>query len=80
MKNHLSTRPRTEIHLCRPEVEPRLTGVLEVGYVDAAAENSDSAQCPLIPAAPGGPETTPVVTASGLSLAVASAQSKSAKA
>jgi hypothetical protein len=42
VKNHLSPRHRTEIHLCAPESQPDATGysAVESGAVQADASNS----------------------------------------
>jgi hypothetical protein len=80
VKNHLSTRHRTEIHLYRPEEEPTVPGALEDASAGAAPAISDVSNDPPIPASPSGSETPPTVTASDPSVAVVSAQSQSAKA
>jgi hypothetical protein len=53
VKNYLSTRPRTEIHLCRPEDEPGIDGVVEEGSADAAPKIWDSAYIYISPLTPG---------------------------
>ena len=79
MKNHLSTRHRTEIHLYRPEDQTKVGSPFEEGSGDAVEEISNQAEKPLDTPTLIGPETASTLTAPG-SLAVVSAQSKSAKA
>ena len=42
VKNHLSTRRRSGIHLYRPEDEPRVDGGVEEESAGAAPDSSDS--------------------------------------
>jgi hypothetical protein len=81
VKNHLSTRHRTEIHLCRLETEPGTEIVVEDESVGTAPEIGDPTNASLNRPTPCDPETAPTVTPSGgPSPVVVSAQVKSAKA
>jgi hypothetical protein len=80
VKNHLSTRHRTEIHLCQPEDQPTVAVAFEEGFVGAAPEFSDPAKEGLDTATSTGPETAPTVPVSDSNPAIVSTQSKSAKA
>jgi hypothetical protein len=79
VKNHLSTRHRHEIHLCRPEDQPAVAGVVEDGSVGVAPETNDPIRDPLNPPAPGGQGMNSVATASGPGLDIVATESKSAK-
>jgi hypothetical protein len=79
VKNHLSTRHRTEIHLCQPEDELGTAGSGEEGSVGTAQEIRDSEDDHLNAATLSGTETSLTVTASDPSPAIDSARSKSAK-
>lgn len=62
VKNHLSARHRTEIHVARPEDQSDATGF---AYEESASEDpkaADSVENPLNIPTPSGPETTPIVT------------------
>jgi hypothetical protein len=62
VKNHLSTRHRTEIHLHRPESQPDATGFAEEETVGADPRVHNPVQGPLNLPTPAGPETAPIVT------------------
>ena len=75
VKNHLSTRHRTEIHLYRPEDEPKAASVVDEKSADTAVDNSASVKDPLDPPTPGTLETASFRPG----LAVVSTESRSAK-
>ena len=54
VKNHLSGRHRTEIHLYRPEKEPSAAGAMEERSPGDAPEINDSDKDPLNPPTPSG--------------------------
>ena len=62
VKNHLSTRHRTEIHLHRPESQPDATGFVEVETVGADPKVNNPVQDPLNLPTPAGPKAAPIVT------------------
>ena len=78
VKNHLSTRHRTEIHLCGPDDKPETTGLGEEGSVCTAPEIRDSDNDHLNSPSLSGAETSPIVSMHPIP-AIDSARSKSAK-
>jgi hypothetical protein len=62
VKNHLSTRHRTEIHLTRPESQSDATGFAHEESASEEPQVSDSIENTLNIPTPGKPETAPIVT------------------
>jgi len=60
VKNHLSARHRHEIHLYRPEDDPRTATFVE----GADAKLDESVESPVKPFTPSGPEAVPSVAPS----------------
>jgi hypothetical protein len=64
VKNHLSARHRTEIHLHQPESQADATGFPREESAGEDPKVSDSVENPLNIPTPSEPETTPIVTKS----------------
>jgi hypothetical protein len=79
VKHYPSARPRTEIHLYRPEDEPGIADVVEEGSADAAPKIGDLANISINSRTPSSSEETSTVTASDPSPLAVSAHSKNAK-
>jgi hypothetical protein len=62
VKNHLSARHRTEIHVARPESQSDPTGFPHEEPSGAEPEGKDSPKNPLNIPTPIAPNTTPIVT------------------
>jgi hypothetical protein len=62
VKNHLSARHRTEIHLHLPESQPDTTGFAGDASAGPDPKMKDSVGNLLNIPAPNGPETAPIVT------------------
>src|SRR5258708_35297145 len=59
VKNHLSTRHRNEIHLYRPEDDPKAAGLVEGESARAGSKFDEPVQSALNPLIPSGPEAAP---------------------
>jgi hypothetical protein len=62
VKNHLSARHRTEIHLARPEGNSDATGIPPEELSGRTPKVNDSVEIPLNIPPPSEPDTTPIVT------------------
>ena len=62
VKNHLSARHRTDIHLTQPASQPDATGFAEEESAGADPTMKDSVENPLNIPIPGGPEKATIAT------------------
>ncbi len=62
VKNHLSARHRTEIHLARPEGQSDATGFAHEESESEDPKATDSVENPLNIPSTSEPETAPIVT------------------
>ncbi len=62
VKNHLSARHRTEIHLAQPEGQSDATGFAHEESASEDPNENDSVENPLNIPTPSEPETAPIVT------------------